>query len=614
MDGHAMAKQGQAARALSLAFLSSMAGGLLGALGLTFSIPVARPLVLAFGAPELFMLTLLGISLTALLSRGNMLKGLVAGVLGVLLGSVGAAPSTAEYRYSFGSLFLSDGLDLVAVALGVYGLAEIALLVGSKSSIAERITVGGGWAQGARDFLRYWRLVLRGALVGIWAGVLPGIGATAGTWMAYGQTVATAKDREKFGKGDPRGIVAPESANNSVEAGDLIPTLLFGIPGGAPAALLLGALLLYGIEPGPRLVTDQLDLVYTIVWSFALASVLGAALCAALSVPLSGITRIRFTVIAPLLIVVMLMSAYQSSEQTGDLIVMVVLGLAGVALRQAGYPRAPLLIGFVLSAPLERYYFLTANLYNTGEWIVRPGVIVMALLLVAPLASAAYRRLTGRSAPSVGEGIPTSTSTPTPTPVPAAATPTSTPAPAADVAAPAAPTPAPAAGITAAPADEDAATERTLWSPAVTAVALVLFTVALVVAQGFGKEARLLPNLACGAGIALSLLLLVRELPAFRRRGDGEAAAWAPAWPPEIRATLGAFAWLVLFLVLLYLLGFVGAAAVFLPLFLWRAARLRARLTALYTVIVVLLLLVLHATSVVDLPTGLLIPVLPVIV
>lgn len=632
MDGHAMAKQGQAARALSLAFLSSMAGGLLGALGLTFSIPVARPLVLAFGAPELFMLTLLGISLTALLSRGNMLKGLVAGVLGVLLGSVGAAPSTAEYRYSFGSLFLSDGLDLVAVALGIYGLAEIAHLVGSKSSIAERISVGGGWGQGARDFLRYWRLVLRGALIGIWAGVLPGIGATAGTWMAYGQTVATAKDREKFGKGDPRGIVAPESANNSVEAGDLIPTLLFGIPGGAPAALLLGALLLYGIEPGPRLVTDQLDLVYTIVWSFALASVLGAALCAALSVPLASITRVRFAVIAPLLIVVMLMSAYQSSEQTGDLIVMVVLGLAGVALRQAGYPRAPLLIGFVLSVPLERYYFLTANLYTTGEWVVRPGVLVMALLLVAPLATAAYRRLTGRSAPAVGEGIPTAaaSSASTPSAVPAggttAVTPATPPAPAggtataAPTAAPAAGVAAPAststadAGIAAAPDDQDAA-ERTLWSPAVTAVALVLFTVALVVAQGFGREARLLPNLACGVGIVLSLLQLARELlPRFRRGGDGEARTWAPAWPPEIRATLAAFAWLALFLVLMYLLGFVGAAAVFLPVFLWRAARMRARLITLYTVIVVLLLLVLHAVGVVDLPTGLLIPVLPVIV
>ena len=136
LDGHEMAKQGHAARALSIAFVSSMFGGLLGAIGLTLSIPIARPLVLSFGSPELFMLTVLGISLTALLSRGNMLKGLVAGAFGLLLGQIGAAPATAEYRYTFGSLFLTEGLDLVAVALGIFGLAEVVSLVARKTSVA----------------------------------------------------------------------------------------------------------------------------------------------------------------------------------------------------------------------------------------------------------------------------------------------------------------------------------------------------------------------------------------------------------------------------------------------------------------------------------------------
>src|SRR5690606_41272821 len=131
---------------------------------------------------------------------------------------------------------------------------------------------------GGREWLTHWTQVVRGALIGIWARVLPGIGATAGTWLAYGQAVATAKDKKKFGKGDPRGIVGPESANNSVEAGDLIPTLLFGIPGGLPAAMLLGMLLTYGIQPGPTIVTDNLDLMYLIVWSFSNAYVLGALL------------------------------------------------------------------------------------------------------------------------------------------------------------------------------------------------------------------------------------------------------------------------------------------------------------------------------------------------
>ena len=279
LDGYSMARQGQAKRALSLAFLSSMAGGLIGAVGLTLAIPLARPLVLSFGSPELFMLTILGVSLAAVLSRGNVVKGLTAGFLGLLLGLVGTSPTTAEERFSFGSLFLSDGLSLVAVALGVFGLAEIASRVGQRRVTEKPVELTGGWASGIREWLTHWTHVIRGSLIGIWAGILPGVGATAGTWLAYGQAVATAKDKRKFGKGDPRGIVGPESANNSVEAGDLIPTFLFGIPGGVPSAMLLGMLLTYGIQPGPAIVTDHLDLMYLIIWAFAIACVAGAFLC-----------------------------------------------------------------------------------------------------------------------------------------------------------------------------------------------------------------------------------------------------------------------------------------------------------------------------------------------
>ena len=225
------------------------------------------------------MLTVLGVSLAAVLSRGNVVKGLTAGLLGLLLGMVGTSPTTAEERFTFGSLFLGDGLSLVAVALGIFGLAEIASRVGQRNKPGEEVKLGGGWVAGINEWLSYWAQVIRGALIGIWAGVLPGVGATAGTWLAYGQAVATAKDKRKFGKGDPRGIVGPESANNSVEAGDLIPTLLFGIPGGVPSAMLLGMLLTYGIQPGPAIITEHLDLMYLIVWSFAIAS--SSARCSA---------------------------------------------------------------------------------------------------------------------------------------------------------------------------------------------------------------------------------------------------------------------------------------------------------------------------------------------
>ena len=568
LDGHEMAKRGQAARALSIAFLSSMAGGLLGAVGLTLSIPIARPLVLSFGSPELFMLTVLGISLTAVLSRGHMMKGLLAGAFGLLLGQVGGAPAAADYRFTFGSLYLTEGLDLVAVALGIFGIAEIVALVARRTSVASGTGIGSGWGQGARDVLQHWKHVLRGALVGMWAGVLPGLGATAGTWMAYGQARATAKgeSRKKFGKGDPRGIIAPESANNSVEAGDLIPTLLFGIPGGAPAALLLGALLVFGIEPGPRIITDNLDIVYTIVWSFAIASVVGAALCFVLSVPLAKLSFVRFPVLAAGLIVILFTSGYQETKQLAVLQIMLLIGLVGWLMKVTHVPRAPFLIGFVLSIPLERYYYLTANLYTFSEWVLRPGVLVMAAVLVLPVVLTTVRRLRARTDPDI--------------PQPDAA-------------------------------DDDEGAESAeppeTWSLAVTVGFLAVFVGAFALAQGFSDKARLVPSLVTAIGAALTLAVLVSELRG-RRHAITRTEAERAAWTDEFRYVAVAFGWLGGFLVLVYVLGVLLGAAAFVPLFLWRVARMRAVHIVVYTACVVLALVVLREAADIALPIGYLTP------
>lgn len=581
LDGHEMAKRGQAARALSIAFLSSMVGGLIGAIGLTLSIPIARPLVLTFGSPELFMLTVLGISLTALLSRGNMLKGLAAGAFGLLLGQIGAAPATPEYRYTFGSLFLAEGLDLVAVALAIFGIAEVISLVARKTSVAAGAGLGSGWGLGVRDVLYHWKHVIRGALVGIWAGVLPGLGATAGTWMAYGQARATVRrkpgnktgdkneDRNanRFGKGDPRGIIAPESANNSVEAGDLIPTLLFGIPGGAPAALLLGALLVFGIEPGPRIITDDLDIVYTIVWSFAIASVLGAVLCFFLSVPLAKLSFVRFPVLAAGLVVILFTSGFQESQQVSVLQVMLVLGVVGWVMKVTHFPRAPFLIGFVLSLPLERYYYLTAELYTFSEWSTRPGVLAMAAILVLPVVLAVVRNLLSRTNPDI--------------PV---------------------------------PHDDDdddgipAAEAPNRWRLVTSAGFLVLFAAAFVLAQDFVAQARLVPSLVSAIGAVLSLAVVAVELRHARdgaARSDEERAEWRA----EVRAVAHAFVWLVGFVMLVYLLGALLAALVFVPLFLWRVAEMRPVRILIYTVAVIAALVLLEQAADIALPVGYLTPV-----
>lgn len=594
LDGYSMARRGQAKRALSLAFLSSMAGGLIGAVGLTLAIPLARPLVLSFGSPELFMLTILGVSLAAVLSRGNVVKGLTAGFLGLLLGLVGSSPTTAEERFSFGSLFLSDGVSLVAVALGVFGLAEIASRVGQRKVTEEPVTLTGGWASGIREWLTHWTQVVRGALIGIWAGVLPGVGATAGTWLAYGQAVATAKDKRKFGKGDPRGIVGPESANNSVEAGDLIPTFLFGIPGGVPSAMLLGMLLTYGIQPGPSIVSEHLDLMYLIIWAFAIASVAGAFLCFLATGSLARLTKVPFAVLGPGLLVVMLLGAFQEGGQLGDLWVMVALGVVGFFLKATGMPRAPFLIGFVLAIPMERYYYLTTNLYDGAGWMTRPGVLAFAAVLVLPVLWSLLRKArtaTGRADDGHRDEHPVEER---------------------------------------AEVDLEGSMAGTPWSLGVAAVAAAVFAGALWMSGSFSEEAALMPRLVAVGGLVAAGLLLWQELrPRFQPQADPEPTVHdeAPSGGSTLVATrveqrtvaqearaavrnrdlaIGArtFAAMATFLVLVMVGGYLAATLVFTPVFLLYVARTRPRTAVVYTLVLGLVLLSLPSLLPVELPLG----------
>jgi hypothetical protein len=362
--------------------------------------------------------------------------------------------------------------------------------------------------------------------------------------MAYGQAQATAKgeSKKKFGKGDPRGIVAPESAANSVEAGDLIPTLLFGIPGGAPAALLLGALLTLGIEPGPKIMTDHLDLVYVIVWSFAIASVLGSLICFVIAKPLSKLSFIRFPLLAAGLIPILFIAGFQGAKQLQIIPVMLILGIVGWLMKVFNFPRAPFLIGFVLSIPLERYYYLTDNLYDFSEWALRPGVLAMAAILLLPLVLAIVRKF--RPSKTADDEIPDDD------------------------------------------ADIDDEHGPRSWSAVFSGSFLAVFVLAFILAQGFPPAARLLPNVITVIGAGLSLAALVVDLRALRtedRISDDDAARWRIV----IRTVAVALVWLLAFVVLTYIFGALVATAIYVPVFLWRVAHASWRTLVIYPVIVV---------------------------
>ena len=257
LDGFPMAKNGEAARALSAAFASSLFGGLVGATFLTMFILIARPIVLAFGLPEMLMITILGLSMVAILAGRIPLKGLAAAGLGLMIGTIGEADAGGSLRMATYDIpYLTDGLKLVIVGLGIFAVPEIVSLLRQDKSIAKGAKLGGGWADGVKDWFANIWLSIRCSIIGVVVGVIPGLGGSVVDWIAYGHSVQTTKDKSNFGKGEVRGVIGPESSNNAKEGGGLVPTLLFGIPGSGSMAIFIGAVALLGsgdIEVGPNM-------------------------------------------------------------------------------------------------------------------------------------------------------------------------------------------------------------------------------------------------------------------------------------------------------------------------------------------------------------------------
>ena len=387
LDGFPMAKRGEAARALSAAFSASFIGGIFGALLLTVFVLIARPLILAFGAAELFMLTVFGLSMVGVLSGANISKGIGAAALGLAFGSIGAAPATGEYRMEFGSLYLSTGLQLTIVGLGVFAIPEIIDLLRSGQAISSNGKLGTGWLAGVRDTFRNFWLTIRCSALGALLGAIPGIGGSVIDWIAYGHVVQSSRDKSQYGQGDVRGVIAPESANNAKDGGALVPTLLFGIPGSGSMAIFLAGMVLLGLQPGPAMVTRNLDVTYTIVWSLAIANLMGTALCILISPGIARLTTIRFSIIAPFMVMVIAFASFQATRSLNDLIALVVLGVLGVLLRRFGWSRPAFLIGFVLSTQSERYLYQAVQ-FAGWSFVTRPIVLIIAALILVTVVLA----------------------------------------------------------------------------------------------------------------------------------------------------------------------------------------------------------------------------------
>jgi TctA family transporter len=524
IDGHAMARKGEAGRAFGAGFAASLAGGIVGAIVLAVSIPVLRPVMLSIGSPELLAFTLFGMSMVATLSGRAPLKGLTAAGLGLMIAMVGSRAQSGTLRWTFDWLYLWDGVPLIPATLGIFALPELAELAVSRKRIAgdnaPKINLSSQW-EGVRDVARHWWLVLRCGVLGTGLGAIPGIGSAVIDWIAYGYAQRTEKNPETFGAGDVRGVIAPESSNNAKEGGHLVPTIAFGVPAGASMAILLGAFLMHGLTPGPDMLTKHLDLTYLIVWSLTLAHVIGAAICIACSGWLAQISRIRPEILLPIIVALVFVAAFDGEHDWGDLYSLLFFGVIGWIMKRLGWPRPPMVLGIVVGGIFERYLFISTQLYGWG-WLYRPGV----LLILACVAWALYRPISQIAVTLVSEFRHLG-----------------------------------ARGV------------RFGLAPVFSLAVIVLIVAAIISSAPWPHDAKLVPLTACGMALVAAVLNLIYELlgpqqtaPTYADSGVKVQAHVSDLGVSDNvvrwRATVF-FAWMAAFIALVALIGFIPAIAVF---------------------------------------------------
>jgi TctA family transporter len=397
LDGYPMSRKGEAGRALGAAIMSSVVGAIAGAIALVLSIPIMRPLVLLFGSPELFVISVMGVAFIGTLAGASLMKGLLAGGIGLMLAAIGVDPQTGALRYTFGSPYLWDRLDIVPVVVGLFAIPEIVDLAVRGTSIADaRPAKLTGVMEGIKDTFRHFWLVIRCSLIGIYFGILPVLGANVAQWISYGHAVQGLKDRSRAGKGAVEGVLGPGAANNATRGGDLIPTVAFGIPGSGSMALLMGALLIVGLNPGPEMLTQHLDVTYSLVWILILANLIVAGACLVVLNQLAALTFIRGSLLIPFLLLFVFIGSFTANNSLNDLIVTLIFGVVGYFMVLQGWPRPPLILGLILGKIAESYLWISTAAYG-GRWLLFPSVLVLIAITILVIAWPIIRERKGKA-------------------------------------------------------------------------------------------------------------------------------------------------------------------------------------------------------------------------
>jgi len=396
IDGYPMAKKGEAGRALGASITASGVGGIIGAIVFAVMIPVLEPIVLAFSPAEFFLLAILGITFIAFLAGGNnIFKGMIVGLFGMMLATVGMDPQTGTARYAGDYLFLWDGVSLVTCVLAIFAVPEMITLAVKGGSIAAISMEGVKFSykqifQGVMEVPRHWFLALRTSIIGAMIGMVPGLGGSAAAWLCYGHAVQTSKNPERFGHGAVEGVIAPETASNAKEGGSLLPTLFFGIPGSSGMAVMMGAFLILGIQPGPAMITKNLDLVWTLIWALVVGNLIAVSFLLFITRWVAVLTFINATMLVPFIVVLVVIGAYVNEGQWENLLILLAMSMVGYAMLRANWPRAPFVIGLVLGRIAEESLHKAMDLWGLG-FFTRPISLVLIGMIVATIIFAILR-------------------------------------------------------------------------------------------------------------------------------------------------------------------------------------------------------------------------------
>jgi putative tricarboxylic transport membrane protein len=394
LDGYPMAQQGRGGVALGIAAIGSFVAGTVGVIALTFFAPLLADQALRFGPPEYFGLMVLAFTVVVSLSGASLAKGLAMTMLGYLISLVGMGPSTAEPRFTFGYARLMGGVDFIALVVGLFAVSEVFLgLEESRVAITTRIhNVFPRWA----DLRQAWPAIMRGTGIGFFLGLLPGCSPAVTVFLAYDAEKKLARHPERFGKGAIEGVAAPESANNATSSAGFIPLLALGIPASPPLAILLGGLMVYGLQPGPLLFSKTPEFVWTVIASLYVGNVI----LLVLNLPLVGLwvrlTRVPFGILGPVILLLSVVGAYSVRNSMFDVAVSLVFGFVGYVLRKLQWPLAPLLLAYILGPLLETNLLESLSMSGGSpliffqRWLSVSLMVAAGILLLTSLALVRY--------------------------------------------------------------------------------------------------------------------------------------------------------------------------------------------------------------------------------